>query len=300
MDLLRFDRQNEFTSVEIACLMCGIDPVEPYPKDTIKNDLSLIRTGFLNAFKLCKGDKSFISADGGFERCLFSVSLDEIVAEKNDTPPRTKSVFEKLVRSADDGADEFDMDESNHDDRAIEEYFDYFSNGEFDDAKFLATEFSRVEIAMWLKSTGISSEYSFLKSVEAPPLNVGEVARNPPARLIECHKQAAPVVALPAALVAVPPVVESIVAPIFTATVAPLGDQPNAAVANWKMQIQAEATAHCLRLRKAGANPTRNSILDPMAQWCRDNDIKTDTKIHPSANYLRTHVLGGKHWDVPN
>lgn len=78
------------------------------------------------------------------------------------------------------------------------------------------------------------------------------------------------------------------------------GPEPLPAVANWKMQIQAEATALVLRLRKSGANPTRHSILDTMAQWCRDNDIKTDTKIYPSANYLRTHVLGGKHWDVPN
>jgi hypothetical protein len=300
MDLLRFDRQNEFTPVEIACLMCGIDPVEPYPTDTIKNDLNLIEIGFLNGFKFTKGDTSFVSDKGITENCLFSVNLERIFAPESDKSPRKKSVFAGLTRKVDYVPDDFDMHKRDDGDDAIDEYLDYFSNGDFDDAKFLATEFSRVEIAMWLKSTGISSEYSFLKSVEAPPLNVGEVARNPPARLIECHKQAAPVVALPAALVAVLPVVESIVAPAFTATVAPLGDQPNAAVANWKMQIQAEATAHCLRLRKSGANPTRNSILDSMAQWCRDNDIKTDTRIHPSANYLRTHVLGGKHWDVPN
>lgn len=78
------------------------------------------------------------------------------------------------------------------------------------------------------------------------------------------------------------------------------GPAPLPAVPTWKMQIQTEATEHCLRLRKSGANPTRNSILDSMAKWCRDNNIKTATKIHPSANYLRTHVLGGKHWDVPN
>lgn len=71
-------------------------------------------------------------------------------------------------------------------------------------------------------------------------------------------------------------------------------------IANWKMQIQTEATVYCLRLRKSGASPTKHSILEPMAKWCRDNDVKTETKIYPSANYLRTHVLGGKHWDVPN
>ena len=78
------------------------------------------------------------------------------------------------------------------------------------------------------------------------------------------------------------------------------GPAPLPAVPNWKMLIQAEADAHCLRLRKAGANPTKHSILDSMAQWCRDNNVMTDGNIFPSANYLRAHVLGGKHWEVPN
>ena len=69
---------------------------------------------------------------------------------------------------------------------------------------------------------------------------------------------------------------------------------------NWKMQIQIEATARTLRLRQSGASPTRHSILGDMVKWCRDNNVKTDGKILPSAGYLRTHVLGGKHWDVPN
>lgn len=72
------------------------------------------------------------------------------------------------------------------------------------------------------------------------------------------------------------------------------------AVPNWKMQVQTEATALCLRLRKSGASPTKKSIVESLARWCRDNDVKTDTKIFPSANYLRTHVLGGAHWDLPN
>jgi hypothetical protein len=92
-----------------------------------------------------------------------------------------------------------------------------------------------------------------------------------------------------------------------TATLAPAPEEPanddaapRPAVPNWKMLIQAEATAYCLRLRKAGANPTKNSILEPMVNWCRDNNVKTDGGIYPSDGYLRTHVLGGKHWDVPN
>lgn len=76
--------------------------------------------------------------------------------------------------------------------------------------------------------------------------------------------------------------------------------EPVPPVPSWKMLVQAEATALCRRLRKSGANPTKNSILDTMANWCRDNDVKTDGNIFPSANYLRTHVLGGKHWDLPS
>lgn len=71
-------------------------------------------------------------------------------------------------------------------------------------------------------------------------------------------------------------------------------------VANWKMKIQAEATELCKRLRNSGASPTKSSICDPMAKWCRENNVKTDNGIFPTSNYLRTHVLGGKHWDLPN
>lgn len=86
-------------------------------------------------------------------------------------------------------------------------------------------------------------------------------------------------------------------APVVTAS-ASAGVEP--ATPNWKMQIQTEATALCLRLRKSGASPTKNSIHGSMATWCRDNNVKTDGKIFPSANYLRTHVLGGNHWELPN
>jgi hypothetical protein len=71
------------------------------------------------------------------------------------------------------------------------------------------------------------------------------------------------------------------------------------AVPNWKMRIQAEATASVLKLRKSGASPTKSSTTEMMAKWCRDNNLITDGGVFPSANYLRTHVLGGKHWDLP-
>lgn len=72
------------------------------------------------------------------------------------------------------------------------------------------------------------------------------------------------------------------------------------AVPGWKMKIQIEATELVIRLRKSGASPTKQSIVGPLARWCRANEVLTDGNIFPSANYLRTHVLGGKHWDLPN
>ncbi len=77
------------------------------------------------------------------------------------------------------------------------------------------------------------------------------------------------------------------------------GPAPLPAVANWKMRVQAEAAELFLRLLASGANPTQHSLIGPMAQWCRDNEVKTDTGINPSEGYLRTHVLGGGYWTAP-
>jgi hypothetical protein len=67
----------------------------------------------------------------------------------------------------------------------------------------------------------------------------------------------------------------------------------------WKMKIQIEAAARMVRLRAANANPTVHSIINDMARWCKDNEVKTDGGIFPSASYIRTHVLGGKNWTPP-
>lgn len=67
----------------------------------------------------------------------------------------------------------------------------------------------------------------------------------------------------------------------------------------WKMKVQKAATLHWKDMRTAGGNPTVSSIVDSMAKWCRENSVLTDGGINPSANYLRTHVLGGKHWMPP-
>jgi hypothetical protein len=74
----------------------------------------------------------------------------------------------------------------------------------------------------------------------------------------------------------------------------------NAAVkSNWKMQIQTEAFRLFKTLRATGASPTVHSILPTIASWCRTHNVKTDGGIFPSEGYLRTHVLGGRHWSPP-
>lgn len=110
---------------------------------------------------------------------------------------------------------------------------------------------------------------------------------------------------------AIPPEFESIVATIEPVALVPTKpkatpvvaenspDGMEAATPNWKMQIQAEAASLFKRLRASGASPTTSSILDDMVTWCRTHDVKTDSGIYPSAGYLRTHVLGGKHWTPP-
>ncbi len=80
---------------------------------------------------------------------------------------------------------------------------------------------------------------------------------------------------------------------------APVVVVPMSEPTHWKMRIQIEAADHMKTLRGSGANPTVHSILNRMATWCRDNDVKTDGNIFPGANYLRTHVLGVPHWKPP-
>ena len=80
---------------------------------------------------------------------------------------------------------------------------------------------------------------------------------------------------------------------------APQVDVPEPITANWKMRTQAEAHRLFLVLRASGANPTVHSILDQMASWCRKNDVKASRGTYPSAEYLRVHVLSGKHWQAP-
>jgi|APFre7841882630_1041343.scaffolds.fasta_scaffold17117_4 hypothetical protein len=75
------------------------------------------------------------------------------------------------------------------------------------------------------------------------------------------------------------------------------GTEPD--LPQWMTKVQAEASAHWRSLRQSGADPTIHSILARMAQWCRDNDVRTDRNIHPSGNYLRMHVLARKHWTPP-
>ena len=76
--------------------------------------------------------------------------------------------------------------------------------------------------------------------------------------------------------------------------------EPVAVNLPWKMRTQAFAAEKWQELRKSGANPTVASITPIVAKWCRENNVLTATRINPSDGYLRTHVLGGKHWRPPS
>lgn len=67
----------------------------------------------------------------------------------------------------------------------------------------------------------------------------------------------------------------------------------------WKATVQAEAAALWIRIRKSGGTPKVFNIVDKMATWCRQNEVKTDDGVYPSAGYLRVHVLSSKHWTPP-
>ena len=68
---------------------------------------------------------------------------------------------------------------------------------------------------------------------------------------------------------------------------------------NWRMRLQTQATSHILALRKGGANPTVHSIINDIHAWCVQNNVKATRGGIPSPGYIRTHVLGGKHWTPP-
>lgn len=68
---------------------------------------------------------------------------------------------------------------------------------------------------------------------------------------------------------------------------------------NWRMRIQTQAASHILALRKVGANPTVHSIINDIHAWCVQNNVRATRGGIPSPGYIRTHVLGGKHWTPP-
>lgn len=68
---------------------------------------------------------------------------------------------------------------------------------------------------------------------------------------------------------------------------------------DWKIMIQAEAARMIIDGRKSGAQPVVHSIIDDLARWCKNNNVRTSSGIFPSAGYIRTHVLSAKHWTTP-
>lgn len=156
----------------------------------------------------------------------------------------------------------------------------------FDDAMLLAARAANYAGPIHLRTglaVGMNKRTALVALPEVVAFFVGCDWPDIPAPLLA----RVPAIAEPA-----PAVAESVPAEVASPKVA-------SAPANWKMRVQAEAADHWRTLRASGANPTVASILDRMARWCRENDVRTDGNINPCANYLRTHVLAAKHWTPP-
>ena len=66
---------------------------------------------------------------------------------------------------------------------------------------------------------------------------------------------------------------------------------------NWMLQVQAQAAILWEKLQKMGCKPTKNSIKDDLAKWCRENNVRTRTQIFPDAAYIYRHAL--RNWTPP-
>ncbi|SEN29706.1 hypothetical protein SAMN05216404_103297 [Nitrosospira multiformis] len=67
---------------------------------------------------------------------------------------------------------------------------------------------------------------------------------------------------------------------------------------NWILRVQAQAAIEWKKYQKMQCNPTKHSIKDELARWCKDNNVRTPTHIIPSADYIYRHVL--RNWDPPS
>ena len=68
---------------------------------------------------------------------------------------------------------------------------------------------------------------------------------------------------------------------------------------DWRMQIQAEAWEHWIRLRAMGCNPSVHSICDDMAKWCIAHNVRGDLNQNPRSGTIRNAVLAAGHWTPP-
>lgn len=165
MNLTRFDRQNEFYPMEIACLLSGMDPVEAVRKEKIANDIELIKNSMLNAFKFFMNYKVYCNNEKFFDRCLLSLNLEKIIRpEEVDSTKCNLDInpFMFLSIKAKEEVDDSNTDnESDFLFSVDDEYYNYFSSNEFDDEIFLKTKFSRSEIQRWLIANGYASIYQF-------------------------------------------------------------------------------------------------------------------------------------------
>jgi hypothetical protein len=75
---------------------------------------------------------------------------------------------------------------------------------------------------------------------------------------------------------------------------------PAHATEDWRNIVRAEAWEEWVRTLAKNGTPTLENVSVYLAKWCKANGVNTGTtNKHPSASYLKVHIISGKHWSPP-
>lgn len=70
-------------------------------------------------------------------------------------------------------------------------------------------------------------------------------------------------------------------------------------VADWRNAVRAEAWEQWVKTLAENGTPTLENVSVHVANWCVENNIKTNLGRPPMASYLKTNIIDSKHWEPP-
>lgn len=75
----------------------------------------------------------------------------------------------------------------------------------------------------------------------------------------------------------------------------------NGAIAkpNWRNAIRGEAFEEWVRTIASGGTATLRDVAEHCSSWCKEKGVKSDIGRFPTSGYIKTHVIGGTHWQPP-